>query len=336
MASEAVLGTARARRHAYTLPATELLPALDLDLLVASAPADVASEAEAFVLYVLDPEPILFGAACLACYAGGGYFASAHSDAPERVFHNLHVVGIGHRSADFSANPRSWDVAGLRDLRRRDFPPHNHPSRDPTRQANEHSRRLASALSELVFAHAERQLLGLDRQHVAGRALLGASYSAALALQVFLHENAPGAQRAMRTTNLILGSPSLPFDPELIEQLRAMPTAEKATDESCAALIAYGALEREPPPPADSPQVPTPGVPFTGDRRNVHRHIPDAAHELADVLAARGVAVDGAHSIAGEDHTSLKLSLVSRGISWLCEGWGSPRGRKRARDDGKQ
>lgn len=318
-----VLGVARGSRHEHTLPATDTLPALALDILIAPPPA-AGAVGRATVLYVLDPEPILFGAACLAAYAGAGYYASARDDAPEAAFKSMFVIGIGHRAADCSANETTWDSVKLRDLRRRDFPPHNHPSRDSTRKPNLHSQRLAEAMSERLFTHIERDLLHLDSGEVGARTLLGASYSAALALQVFLHDEALRAQGtapAAPLQHLILGSPSLPFDPELMERLRAMPLRPPG---QWAAFIAYGALEREPPPPADAPQTPTPGVPFTGDRRNVHRHIPDAADVLADVLAGRGFAVDGAHSIAGEDHTSLKLSLVSRGVSWLCERWVVP------------
>ena len=115
----AVLGVARARRHSFTLPAETHLPALSLDLTVAPAPDTATADSPAIVLYVLDPEPILFGAVCLQCYAGAGYYASAAPDAPESSYRRLHVVGVGHRTADYGADARMWDGPRLRNLRRR-------------------------------------------------------------------------------------------------------------------------------------------------------------------------------------------------------------------------
>ena len=320
-AAPAVMGTARAQRHTFVLPATEELPELALDLTVAPA---LQPHASSTVLYVLDPEPILFGACCLHTYAGAGYFANAPSDAPESVFRHLHIVGIGHAVAAYGADERSWDSNRLRALRRRDFPPCDHPTNNPARGENANSRRLATALATHVFLHVESNLLpqsATGGEPSVRRALLGSSYSAVLALQVLLC--APASVDAF-----ILGSPSVPFDPEILEWLRWLDvpwsrwpnTASEPTDQP-GVFVAYGALEREPPPPSDQPQRPEPGFGFSHDRRNVHRHIPDQCEVLAAKLRELGVAVDGAHSIVGEDHTSLKLSLVSRGLSWLVERW---------------
>jgi len=148
----------------------------------------------------------------------------------------------------------------------------------------------------------------------------------------------------------VLGSPSVPFDPELLEWLTTPNTALTTPNtalidasgavrpagvfsrhqQSSAAIsshsgaaqpagvfVAYGEREREPPPPPDAP-----ATQWTSLRANVHRGIPEASHQLAAVLRARGLVVEGAVEIAGEDHTSLKLSLVSRGIGWLInERW---------------
>ena len=172
----------------------------------------------------------------------------------------------------------------------------------------------------------------------------------------------------------VLGSPSVPFDPELLEWLTTPDTAlidasgavrpaqhgaHHAQHDASGALqpvqhgahhaqhdasgavrpaqhgahhaqhdasgavrpagvfVAYGEREREPPPPPDAP-----ATQWTSLRANVHRGIPEASHQLAAVLRARGLVVEGAVEIAGEDHTSLKLSLVSRGIGWLInERW---------------
>lgn len=143
----------------------------------------------------------------------------------------------------------------------------------------------------------------------------------------------------------VLGSPSVPFDPELLEWLTTPDTAlttpntalidasgavrpaqhgaHHAQHDAAGAVrpagvfVAYGEREREPPPPPDAP-----ATQWTSLRANVHRGIPEASHQLAAVLRARGLVVEGAVEIAGEDHTSLKLSLVSRGIGWLInERW---------------
>jgi len=161
----------------------------------------------------------------------------------------------------------------------------------------------------------------------------------------------------------VLGSPSVPFDPELLEWLTtpntALTTPNTALIDASGAVrpvqhgahhaqhdasgavrpaqhgahhaqhdasgavrpagvfVAYGEREREPPPPPDAP-----ATQWTSLRANVHRGIPEASHQLAAVLRARGLVVEGAVEIAGEDHTSLKLSLVSRGIGWLInERW---------------
>jgi hypothetical protein len=137
----------------------------------------------------------------------------------------------------------------------------------------------------------------------------------------------------------------VPFDPELLEWLTtpntALTTPNTALIDASGAVrpvqhgahhaqhdasgavrpagvfVAYGEREREPPPPPYAP-----ATQWTSLRANVHRGIPEASHQLAAVLRARGLVVEGAVEIAGEDHTSLKLSLVSRGIGWLInERW---------------
>jgi hypothetical protein len=97
----------------------------------------------------------------------------------------------------------------------------------------------------------------------------------------------------------------------------AISSHSGAVERPAGVFVAYGEREREPPPPPDAP-----ATQWTSLRANVHRGIPEASHQLAAVLRARGLVVEGAVEIAGEDHTSLKLSLVSRGIGWLInERW---------------
>ena len=123
----------------------------------------------------------------------------------------------------------------------------------------------------------------------------------------------------MALAALLLGSPSIPFDPSIMDQLNGaavlQPGAVTQADAKdamapLAAFIAFGALEREPPPQPDEPPPPRVG--------NVHRGIPDAAFELAGLLRARGMLVDGPHELIGEDHGSMKLPFVSRGLMWLA------------------
>ena len=366
-----VQGVGRATRHSLTLPASGSLPELALDLLVAP-PIDCDGHAPA-VLYVLDPEPVLFGAACLHVYAGSGYFAGAPETAAESSFRSLAVIGIGHAREAFASTASGWDATALRSLRRRDLPPIEHPSIAPGRHANPSAARLVDGILTHVFDYVEQTLLGLGDRAAKGattrprrrcsadpnpnsdpdpdpkpnpgrprRALLGASYTASLALQVLLRD--PGA-----VDDYILGSPSVPFDPEILRWLQeaqltpsaaqpstsaqpstvAQPTDTTAsTSEPCcrgaALFIAYGGLEVEGAPPnkeglevdaalrADQMLSATAGTPgLTCVLANVHRGIPDAAHTLALVLRRRGLAVDGAHEIEGE-HEATTRTLSAR------------------------
>ena len=416
-------GVARVTRHRLVLPASETVQELALDISI--APACAGAAADVLILYVLDPEPSLFGAAALHAYSGSGYYASAPPSAPEARYRRIVVVGVGHARESYGADGRGWDATQLRSMRRRDYPPYDHPAITPGRQLNAHAARLSSAFASVIFPHVERALLGLSGPP-ARRALLGSSYTGSLALQVLLRS--PSAVDAY-----ILGSASVPFDPEILEMLEqatlvggdrcgegseggsrdggddgggsggsggggsggsgggavgasgdvgsqasaaaaagaatsspvaplreaaaaggrqpideyiqskmqaarcggpgssaadvtaagtAAGTAAPSAAPSAAAapwawppppaaFVAYGELEREPPPPESLPAQ------LTGRRANVHRGIPDGSHALATTLRAKGLVVDGAHEIAGEDHTSLKLSLVSRGVGWL-------------------
>ena len=272
---DSVMGIARSTRHALVLPAAGDVGELPLDILIARPP--LAGAGDALILYVLDPEPVLFGVAALHSYSGTGYFAKV-LDAPEASYRRLYVVGVGHSRELFGSSAAGWDSAALRTVRRRDFPPLDHPAIRPGNGRNAHSKRLAEAFASTIFPHVETELLGLTGDARPRRALLGASYSSTLALQVLLAS--PAAVDAY-----ILGSPSVPFDPVILEWLReAPPPAHRAPG----AFIAYGAVEREepPPPPSSAGEQPR----YTCLPANVHHRIPDASHELAAVLRVRGVA----------------------------------------------
>ena len=270
------LGLGRASRHCFTLPASDELPELELDLLWAPPPGDgrAATEtAPAVVLYVLDPEPVLFGVAALFTYGTSGYFPAAAT--PEATFRRLHVVGIGHAAGAFSAGAQGWDNATLRQLRRREFPPFEHPSIRAGRAPNACATRFAQGLADHVLPHVEQRLLGLETRP--RRALLGASYSAVMALQVLL-------RRPDAFDDLVLGSPSVPFDPEILQPLATLEREPPAA-RPVGAFVAIGAEEREPAEEGleEGRLCSRPG--------NVHRGIPDGAHELARVLRDRRVEV---------------------------------------------
>jgi len=299
-----MIGLARTSRHSLTLPADHTHDALTLEITWAPPPANDTAGLQPIVFYVLDPFPILFGAAALHAYSTSGYFSSAPATNPETSFRRMHVVGIGHSLSDFEADAQGWNNVALRQLRRRDFPPFDHPSIRPGRAQNENAARLAKALTTDVVHYVEQQLLGL--QATPRRVMLGASYSAVMALQGALHH--PDV-----LDDLVLGSPSIPFDPQFMQTLGMLqlPTDAAGQKKNMGAFIAVGAEEREPEPePGDTR--------LCSRAANVHRGIPDSAHELAALLRSLGVQVDGAHEIEGEDHTSLKLSLVSRGMKWAA------------------
>lgn len=302
------MGVARSTRHALVLPADEDgdVGELSLDILIAQPASGGVGAGDALILYVLDPEPVLFGVAALHSYSAAGYFANVPLDAPETAYRRLYVVGVGHSLELFASSAAGWDSTALRAVRRRDFPPLDHPAIRSGKGRNAHAKRLAEAFASAIFPHVEAELLGLGGDARPRRALLGASYSSTLALQVLLAS--PASVDAY-----ILGSPSVPFDPIILEWLREAPPPPHGAP---AAFIAYGALEREepPPPPSSADEPPR----YTLLPANVHYRIPDGSHELAAVLHERGVASEVVVvELAGEDHTTMKLPLVSRGLSWL-------------------
>jgi len=308
-------GIGRARSHCITLPASAELPSLTLDITIAqpARPPGAAAPTQPHVLlYVLDPEPILFGLAALFAYQASGYNQRAEeASCAEALFHRMIVVGVGHDRADYSVGSWGWDAEALRQLRRRDFPPSDHPSVRSGNGTNAHAARLAAALSTHVVPFVEHKLLALATPP-AVRALLGASYSAVLALQTLCGE-------VGSFDTLLLGSPSVPFSPEILRMLREQaptlalagstgegdrePPAAMPRRRPAAVYIAYGALEHEPPPRHVA---------------NVHAGIPAGSHELASLMRERGIEVEGPHEFEGEDHGTMKFPFVSRSLMWLA------------------
>lgn len=159
--------------------------------------AKEAEEEDAVVIYVLDPEPILFGAAALFAFSQAAYGSVPGS--VEAVFRRVYVVGVGHAADSFALDGSGLDTAALRQMRRRDFPPRDHPTLMPGRGHNAAAARFVDGLVQQVIPFVEDRVLGLHPRGTGGkrqsggatprprgvrRAILGASYSAVAALQV--------------------------------------------------------------------------------------------------------------------------------------------------------
>ena len=68
------------------------------------------------MLYVLDPEPWLFGLTTLFAYQAFGYYARASEAASaEAVFHRTYIVGVGHAKAAFFVAQQTHHVRGEED-----------------------------------------------------------------------------------------------------------------------------------------------------------------------------------------------------------------------------
>ena len=270
---------------------------LPLQISVATPPSRSISESSTsepqspIVVYVLDPEPMLFGAAALFAYGQAPY---GNSGTAEAAYRRMYIVGVGHADAAFSLDGDGFDPVSLRNIRRRDFPPRDHPMYSEGRNRNAHAERFVDGLVEEVIPHVEGNLLGLSTPP--RRAILGASYSAVAALQAMLRH--PSA-----FVDFVLGSPSVVFDPEVIDDVNGGSYAKTAQEAGAGVLILLGEKERE-------------GRALPG---NVHDDLPTGARKLADALRVRGLEVHGVHDITGEDHSTVKLSLVSRGLTWVTE-----------------
>ena len=293
--SDAVPGTSRARSHRFVLPPSDGMQELPLDIYIASAPdAREGNEGPDLFLYVLDPQPILFGAAALFAYGQANYFKGEDGD--EAAFRRMHVVGVGHARESFGLSESGFESKALRDIRRRDFPPFVHHTllQQPGRVRNPHAHRFATTLVDDIVPFVE-QSLGVNSATPPIRCLLGASYSAVMALQVL-------QARPTCFQSFVLASPSVCFDPEILEDLSSHSYALAATKAQVGLQILLGERETE-------------GVAVPG---NVHSEMASFTYRLAGVLRDRGLEVDGVNILPEEDHTSLKLALVGRGMSWFA------------------
>ena len=307
-------GQRRITRHTFALrprpPACE--NPLPLQLSVAPPPSrcnaspagpegpssDSGAESQPpIVVYVLDPEPMLFGAAALFAYGQAPYGTPGTAEA---AYRRMYIIGVGHSDAAFSLDGDGFDPVSLRNIRRRDFPPRDHPMYSEGRNRNAHAERFVDGLVEEVIPHVEGNLLGLSTPP--RRAILGASYSAVAALQAMLRH--PSA-----FVDFILGSPSVFWDPEVFNDINGGSFAKAAQEAGAGALILLGEKERM--------GEAWPGNVVFGDRRIPT--LPAGAEMLASALRTRGLEVDGVHDVKDEDHSTVKLSLVSRGLAWVAE-----------------
>jgi hypothetical protein len=267
----------------FTMAGRTVHEVLELDglSLKLSVARPLSRRAPLRVLYVLDPEPELFALTCAHIFGRYGYDA----DEDERASHmrRCAIVGVGHDPSLFDFTCDGWDVAKLRELRRAHF------------LRDERDGFFRHALIEHAVPRAEA-LLGCSLTSEQ-RAVMGCSLSSLAALRTLLRSS--GTQP--RTFDvLVLGSPSLPLCPALLDEAR---DASKGGQTKQPAKIMFVTGEAE----AD---------PILGNG------IPAAAKTMAGLLTTLGHQVSTVE-VAGEDHGSLKPSLVSRGLGFAASCWQS-------------
>eukprot|EP00854_Cymbomonas_tetramitiformis_P013923 gene13923-16460_t len=126
----------------------------------------------------MDPDPVLFGSAALFAFSQGdrlsdgdpssagvtacqaSYFADSAEENEEVAFKHMWIVGIGHAGREYDLTNDGFDTAKLRALRRRDFPPRDHPAVGPPgRQPNAHAARLADGIAQQVIPYVEANII---------------------------------------------------------------------------------------------------------------------------------------------------------------------------------
>lgn len=249
--------------------------------------APALSSSTEYIVYLLDPEPEMFTLACTHLYARFGH-VNDDADPEASLMRDVAIVGVGHHPDSFAANKDSWDTDGLRELRRKHF-------------LRGEGNFLGTLLDD-VIPRTEAFLLGTSAAAPHQRAILGCSLSSLLALRSLL--SAPLRPGGRVCDALILGSPSLPLvAPGIFDEVMAAAQWRDRSPEAAPAsvLIVVGEGEADP---------------LAGNG------IPAAAEVMAHMLRAQGHEVTSA-TIAGEDHGSLKPSLISRGMGWLEKHWAS-------------
>ena len=272
------------------------------------------------VLYILDPEPELFALATAHIYGRYGYDSDDCAEAS--VMRQCVLVGVGHDPSHFKATPTSWKVQNLRDLRRRHF-------------LRGEGRFLHYMCHELPRMEPMFGLPpGITRQR---RALLGCSLSSLLALRTVLRPSRPSAPSGGDVFGcVILGSPSLPLCQGLLDEAQEVAdtaagaaTAAKAKAKAATVAHSVSALfvvgEREATCSNEANEVrqlrQRLGLELS---TQIGNGIPAAASEMARLLRGAGHVADEPVVVVGENHASLKPSLVSRGVGWLETVWAKP------------
>lgn len=234
------------------------------------------------VLYVLDPEPELFALTCAHIFGRYGYDADEDEHASSHM-RRCAIVGVGHDPSLFDCTCDGWNVAKLRELRRAHF------------LRDERDGFFRRALIEHAVPRAEA-LLGCSLTSEQ-RAVMGCSLSSLAALRTLLRSS--GTQPCTFDV-LVLGSPSLPLCPALLDAARDASEGGQ-TKQPAKIMIITGEAEADPV---------------------LGNGIPAAAKTMAGLLTTLGHLVSTVE-VAGEDHGSLKPSLVSRGIGFAASCWQS-------------
>ena len=234
------------------------------------------------VLYVLDPEPELFALTCAHIFGRYGYDADEDEHASSHM-RRCAIVGVGHDPSLFDCTCDGWNVAKLRELRRAHF------------LRDERDGFFRRALIEHAVPRAEA-LLGCSLTSEQ-RAVMGCSLSSLAALRTLLRSS--GTQPCTFDV-LVLGSPSLPLCPALLDAARDASEGGQ-TKQPAKIMIITGEAEADPV---------------------LGNGIPAAAKTMAGLLSTLGHLVSTVE-VAGEDHGSLKPSLVSRGIGFAASCWQS-------------
>ena len=289
-------GVRRATRHRVVLRSRgESLP---LDVCVAPPPGGLRTteeeEAAVVVVYVLDPEPMLFGAATLFAFARATRAAAGGvqgTDPAGGVFRSrMVIVGVGRAGGGFGLSGAGLDVRAL----------------DAMREADALGERFVAGLVDEVIPFVEARVLGFvpGRSPPVRRALLGHGFSALAAVRAMIHR--PGV-----FDDYVLGSPPAVLDVEVLDHLggaRAAAGGVKNGESSRARMDPPGALvmvgERE-----------RSGRTAVG---KLHPALPAGVRDLAQCLRGTGVQVVGPCDVPGEDHHTVGLSVVSRGLTWVA------------------
>lgn len=294
-AEHGVAGTARTRRFSV-----KFAEHLTVDVYLSPPPEryyDV--DRPPLVVYILDPEPVLFGGCSSFSYMQACSFSKLPpGNYPEAEFRRMILVGIGHHHDYFRLDAQGYDADDLRWHRRRDFPPWTHPvflegtPGQNERPRNEKAQFFVDRLAQFIPRFEEEKLGIRSRPR---RGILGASYTGVVALNMMI--NYPEL-----FDDYVLGSPSVCFDPEIVSVLDNTFYYQRPRIDIGVKLV-LGEKERL-------------GTKLPG---NVHDHMSEDTHYLGTRLRDHGIYVSGPLEIKGEDHTTIKFPLMSLGMTFFAE-----------------